>query len=106
MATIAATLIASLASHAMAEETSVRLAENGAIVPMPAIASMNCRQMDKVIERIDASNYRARGAAVIPQNHPDRPIFDYENALAAAFYNRCTLRQSQNLTPGLAFGRN
>ena len=96
-------LVASIPLPAMAEAANERVARNGAVVPMPPIESLDCAAMANVIQRIDAANYRDPNADDIPEGHPDRPIFDYENALTAEEYFKCTLGRSQDTDPGLAF---
>lgn len=62
-------------------------AQNGVIVPLPEIENLDCASMRSVLGVLDRSNYR--GVAPLPPDHPDRPIFDYENQLAAEAYDRC-----------------
>lgn len=88
---------------AMADDGRTHVASNGAILPMPAIESLDCPAMADVIQRIDASGYRDADAPEPALNHPDRPIFEYENALTAQEYFQCTLGRSQGTDPGLAF---
>jgi hypothetical protein len=77
------------------------LASNGAVVIMPDIATLDCDGMAKVLHRIDLSNYR--NAAPVPEGHPDRAIFDYEDRLSIAYYRRCGLGESRLEDPGPAF---
>ena len=77
------------------------LASNGAIVVMPEIAGLDCAGMGQVLRRIDLSNYR--GLDPVPEGHPDRPIFDYEDQLTVRIYYSCTLGENQLDDPGSAF---
>ena len=84
---------------------SERVASNGALVFMPSIEGLTCEEMARVVARIDASGYRDPDGPELAEGHPDREIFDYENALSAAEYFRCALGRSQLVDPGLAFDR-
>ncbi len=77
------------------------LASNGAVVVMPEIAALDCAGMGQVLRRIDQSNYR--GLDPIPEGHPDRPIFDYEDRLTGKYYYTCTLGEHRLEDPGSAF---
>ena len=77
------------------------LASNGAVVVMPDIAGLDCAAMGQVLRRIDQSNYR--GLDPVPEGHPDRPIFDYEDRLTGQIYYSCTLTEHQLADPGAAF---
>ena len=79
------------------------LASNGAIVPMPDLAELDCRGMAEVLGLIDQSRYR--GPAPVPEGHPDREIFEYEHRLAAAYYHGCIASASRLDDPGPAFGQ-
>jgi hypothetical protein len=77
------------------------LASNGAVVVMPEIAGLDCDGMSQVLRRIDLSNYR--GLDPVPEEHPDWPIFEYEDRLTGQFYFSCTLGGNQLEDPGAAF---
>ena len=77
------------------------LASNGAVVVMPDIAGLDCAGMSQVLRRIDLSNYR--GLDPVPEGHPDRPIFDYEDRLTGQFYYTCTLGVQKLADPSAAF---
>ena len=77
------------------------LASNGAVVVMPDIAGLDCAGMSQVLRRIDLSNYR--GLDPVPEGHPDRPIFDYEDRLTGQIYYSCTLGENLLDDPGAAF---
>ena len=77
------------------------LASNGAVVVMPDIAGLDCDGMGQVLRRIDQSNYR--GLDPVPEGHPDRPIFDYEDRLTGQFYYTCTLGVQKLADPSAAF---
>ncbi len=77
------------------------LASNGAVVVMPEIAGLDCAAMSQVLRRIDLSNYR--GLDPVPEGHPDRPIFDYEDRLTRRYYYSCTLGEHTLEDPGAAF---
>jgi hypothetical protein len=77
------------------------LALNGAVVVMPEIAGLDCAGMSQVLRRIDLSNYR--GLDPVPEEHPDWPIFEYEDRLTGQFYYSCTLGGNQLEDPGAAF---
>ena len=77
------------------------LASNGAVVVMPDLAGLDCDGMGQVLRRIDQSNYR--GLDPVPEGHPDRPIFDYEDRLTGQFYYTCTLGVQKLADPSAAF---
>lgn len=79
------------------------LASNGAVVPMPEIARLGCRDMAEVLALIDRSGYR--GPAPLPEDHPDREIFEYEDRLAAAYYHDCIMSGHNLDAPAAAFSR-
>ncbi len=79
------------------------LAANGAVVPMPEIARLGCRDMAEVLALIDRSGYR--GPAPLPESHPDRGIFEYEDRLAAAYYHDCIMSGHSLDAPAAAFSR-
>ena len=74
-----------VAGTASAEE--MRTAANGASLPVPEIAGLSCVDMEAVLDRFTESGYR--GLDPVPQGHADRPLYDYEDALAVAYYDRC-----------------
>lgn len=69
-----------------------RAAASGALVPMPDISRLDCRGMAAALLRIDQAGYRDRD--LVPSDHPDRPIFDYEDRLARAYYDTCLSRRN------------
>jgi hypothetical protein len=77
------------------------LASNGAVVVMPDLAGLDCDGMGQVLRRIDLSSYR--GLDPVPEGHPDRPIFDYEDRLTGKYYFTCTLGEHKLEDPGAAF---
>ncbi len=77
------------------------LASNGSVVAMPEIAGLDCAGMNQALRRIDLSNYR--GIDPVPEGHPDRPIFDYEDRLTRRFYYSCILEEHRLADPGSAF---
>jgi hypothetical protein len=77
------------------------LASNGAVVVMPDLAGLDCAEMGQVLRRIDMSNYR--GLDPVPEGHPDRPIFNYEDRLTKQYYHACTLGEHKLENPSAAF---
>ncbi len=77
------------------------LASNGAVVVMPDLAGLDCAAMSQVLRRIDLSSYR--GLDPVPEGHPDRQIFDYEDRLTGRYYYSCTLGENRLEDPGAAF---
>lgn len=78
------------------------LASNGAVVAMPPVESLGCQEMGEALRMLDRSRYR--GPAPVPERHPDRPIFEYEHRLAAAYYFGC-MHGHELDDPGSAFLR-
>lgn len=79
------------------------LSANGAVVAMPEIAGLSCRGMAETLRLIDESGYR--GPVPLPQGHPDRPIFEYEDRLAATYYRDCIMAGHRLESPAPAFAR-
>ena len=77
------------------------MAENGAIVMMPAIDDLDCAAIEQVLRRIDLSNYRSPEPLHV--GHPDWLIFDYEDAVAAKYYLSCIMTENRLEDPGPAF---
>lgn len=87
-----------------AGEMPQHVASNGSVVTMPYIEGLDCVAMARVIEGIDATEYRDPDGPALTEDHPDWPIFQYENNLTSAEYFNCTLGKSRQTSPGLAFG--
>lgn len=66
---------------------------SGVTVEMPALGGLSCEEMRAVLARIDMSDYRGRG--LLGEDHPDYPVFVYEDQLASALYFDCTLRATR-----------
>ncbi len=102
VALVALGLAASARTQTVDTSTAPRvLASNGAVVVMPDLAGLDCAGMGQVLRQIDLSHYR--GLDPVPEGHPDRPIFDYEDRLTGKFYYACTLGGHQLEDPGVAF---
>jgi hypothetical protein len=83
----AACLIAALASApALAAEGWFTTA-SGHRVETPAIETLDCPRMETVLAGIDASGYR-KGKHK-PYDKADMRLFDYEDRLAQAHFDRC-----------------
>ncbi|HUF87978.1 MAG TPA: hypothetical protein VMM59_11405 [Thermohalobaculum sp.] len=80
-----------------------KLASNGAIVLMPEIARLDCRDMTEVLALLDRSGYR--GPEPLQAGHPDREIFAYEHRLASAYFRDCILDGHWLDDPGAAFSQ-
>ena len=91
------------AAHADDGTAKTRTAENGAVLPMPRIDSLACDEMHDILMKFSASDYRKAGE--VPEDHPDRSIFEYENRLATAHYTDCQSGQAQFETTGETFSR-
>lgn len=78
-------------------------ASNGAHLPMPDIAALDCVSMDALLIVYSAADYR--GTASIPEEHPDRALYDYEDALAEHHYLTCQAGAASYGTPVEAFGQ-
>lgn len=74
----------------MAESRAEIRTARGAVIATPEIAALSCEARRGVLSAIDASGYR--GAEPLPEGHPDRALFLYEDALAVAIWRDCTLR--------------
>ncbi len=85
------------------EAAATHVTVEGKTLVLPAISGLSCDEMGAVIARLDASGYRGHG--ILPEQHPDFPVFAYEDRLAIAHYRDCTLRKTRLADPGGAFAR-
>lgn len=74
-----------------ANAAETRTAANGAVLSTPAIKALSCEEMSALLVAYTASNYR--GAGEVPEDHPDRDLYDYEHDLATAHYTQCQTGQ-------------
>lgn len=65
------------------------MASNGAELPAPSIAGLDCERMQDLLMIYSASNYR--GIMPIPEDHADHSIFEYEYRLAVEHYSMCQM---------------
>lgn len=72
-------------------------ASNGAVLRAPEVAALSCGEMNTLLMAYSASGYRT--LAQPPADHVDREIYDYEDALARAFYNHCQMGSRQHRDP-------
>lgn len=90
-----------LGGRADLSEAPRALASNGAVVLMPEIDRLGCRDIIEVLALIDRAGYR--GALPLPEDHPDRAILEYEDRLARVYFDDC-IRAGHGLEdPGPAF---
>ena len=76
-------------------------AQNGSVLSTPAIESMGCLSIRKLLQEFSDSDYRGPGP--LPPGHADYPLFDYENSLAEAYFERCRQRPGTRADPSEAF---
>lgn len=69
-----------------------RRASNGIVVPTPDIEELDCAAMQATLDALDGSNYR--DAAPVPEGHPDREIYEYENDLSVVNYQDCIVEET------------
>ena len=83
---------------------AVLTASNGVRLPTPEIADLSCDQRADLLWTFSESNYRQ--AETLPEDHPDRAIFEYEDRLADAFYRDCQVGTThfENATPAFSKG--
>lgn len=88
-----------------AQANSFRAA-NGQVLPAPKLNNLTCDQMDQLMETYISSQYRH--VEFLPTDHPDRPIYDYENKLAQRHYEDCQMGRShfENAAPAFSKGFN
>ena len=85
--------------HADAE---MMRAQNGTVLPAPMISTIACADMKGLLAEYLESGYR--GVDPVAPEHPDYPIFVYENRLATAFFDRCQAEWDRYEPPANAFG--
>ncbi len=91
-------------AHGFADEEVPKLtASTGAVLPAPPINLLDCAKMGHLLLEYTNSGYR--GAEPVEEGHPDRQIFEYENALAAKHYLECQVGQSHFQNPQDAFSK-
>ena len=76
-------------------------AQNGVVLPTPRIATIGCLAMSRLMKQFSDSGYRGLGP--LPPGDPDHKLFDYENRLAIAFYERCRKRRNAGTPPSEVF---
>lgn len=62
-------------------------AQNGEVLPAPALAGLSCEHLDALMLAYSQSFYR--DLSDVPKDHPDRPIFEYEDRLAEQYFTQC-----------------
>ncbi len=72
-------------------------ASNGAEVLAPEIDTLACDEMNAALMAISASEYR--GTMPLSSDHPDYPIYDYENRLAIEHYEDCQAGSADYSSP-------
>lgn len=77
--------------------------QNGVQLAAPVIASLSCDEMAKLLMSYSGSGYR--DVATVPEGHPDRPIYDYENELASQHYADCQAGTARFEDPAPTFGQ-
>ncbi len=70
---------------------------SGARAPIPAIESLDCRQMAAVLREIDRTGYRLGAAA--PDSEDDLALLRYENRLAQRYYAECVGAPTRSAAP-------
>jgi hypothetical protein len=73
----------------------------GVAVETPAIASLDCPAMRRVLDAIDSSGYR--GLRPEPLDAADRALLDYEHRLSAQYYATCVSALTRSLQSSTAF---
>jgi len=90
---IAATVLALASAIAVAGERDSFTTARGETIDLPAVPDLNCSEIELVLSRIDATRYRENAPA--PHDSSDKPLYDYEVALAEAHFNRCVGKRGQ-----------
>lgn len=103
VATIRAALVfgAALAlcgQGAWAQNQSFRTT-TGHELSLPPVSSLDCAELDQVLRKIDAANYRSIGSQR-PSNPDDGALYDYEDAASARLARFCG-----GVTKSQSFGR-
>lgn len=68
----------------------------GHVIRFQPVGDLDCDGLRRKLAEIDATGYR--GHRPRPADRRDRPLFDYENAVAHDLYTRCNVRL--DLRPG------
>ncbi|MEM7059919.1 MAG: hypothetical protein AAF557_20245 [Pseudomonadota bacterium] len=81
-------------------------AANGSVLPAPDLNTMTCEKLDHLMMTYMASHYR--DVQEVPKDHPDRPIFEYENRMAKIHYEDCQIGANyfQDSSPAFSKGFN
>lgn len=84
-----------------AARAEIFVTATGQRVMLPAISTLDCRQMRNVLVAIDATGYRGSGPE--PFDPADRRLLDYENRLSSLYYQNCVHRSVRAGSPPNAF---
>ena len=87
-------------------EAKTFTAANGAVLPAPELNTLTCDQLGSLMTAYMSSHYR--NIEIVPRNHPDRPIYEYENKLATLHYEDCQagVTHFENSAPAFSKGFN
>lgn len=85
---VLALIVGLVGSSALAGNSTARaLTQNGVQLPMPDIDRLDCAERSALLNEYLISAYR--GIDPLPEDHPDRWIFEYENRLAQSHFMEC-----------------
>lgn len=78
-------------------------ASNGVILPAPDLNIQTCGKLTQLMNTYMASHYR--DVDVVPEDHPDRAIYEYENRLAEIHYEDCQMGSNHFEDSSSAFSK-
>lgn len=100
---VATLCYAVLQSTVAVAQPGVFVTAQGVAVETPAIGTLDCDGLRRVLDAIDATGYR--GADPMPADEADMALMDYENRASATYYETCVHAPSQMAPPQDAFVR-
>lgn len=99
---VTTTIVCALTNPVLAStESRAHRTAQGVSVETPAIASLDCTGMRRVLDAIDSSGYR--GMMPEPFDAGDRALLDYEHRLSAQYYASCVSALTRSLQSSTAF---
>jgi hypothetical protein len=82
-------------------QPGVFVTAQGVEVETPAVDTLDCEALRRVLDAIDATGYR--GADPLPADEADMALMDYENRVSAAYYKACVHAEAEATPPQDAF---
>lgn len=96
-------LVQAIALMAVPAQANSFRALNGVVLPAPDLNVQTCGKLSQLMTTYMASHYR--DVDIVPEDHPDRPIYDYEHRLAEIHYEDCQMGSNHFEDSSSAFSK-